>query len=886
AAVNGEEPAAFDGTGAVESALPLAGFATIRLVWSEPIDPTTIRLGDTVRLVEVDDSGQEISVAAAAHGQGSLLSIDPQLDMRAGAVYRLLLSDGIRDAGGEPVSPAQLVFEPDGAVDSPRYAQVLNAEPADGDERFPADGALAAGAANLITVSSPLIGAAELAVKDGSIRAELADPTGFGGPIPLTIRKGQLLRSTGLEVAFAGAVPSGLSTGDIAIRFISDATGYLIRSPYRAPEQIPDDDGAPVFAILTLDLALSASDPRGNAVLTQTVLGVQVAGVATVDGDQLSIETVGAIELDLLGLARAPAQLSLRLATQPGGAVASDGEPPRIVATYPAMGDDRASVDDSILITLSEPVELEHGDGAAAVRLITDSGVPVPSTVATNGSALVVVADQPLDDNSGYAVVLGDGLRDLAGNPLQVSPDDPTQGLGALIFRTSAISGTAPTAPVLLSVYPGLSCALSGGDANSPGRCVGAGPDDPLYAALDMSGTDPIDVRFNQPMAPDRLTLGTRCGQGSVRIERLDPGGQCAAAVPGRLVVRERSFRFVPDQRWADGQPYRLTLVAGADPVCDPGEICGVNGRPLNSDPLCGIADGSDDTNRCGDGSPDEGGGPDIAIPFVGGPATTDIYVPVVASPRADRDGDGQVDSDMLSVSENRAVLEIRAVDGDLVRDAWFARGACLPGDSENKDDALHLTASLAVIMGSPRTDCTVGMDGQGTPIVAERCVPVEILPGVLLGTSVGLCVQVPGLTATTATEQLVMRVGPERGGGAGPGAPITGYIYSDPQGQQALFSATLPILLDAPDFGFGVLPLDHDLRSTELLIEVTGVAGFSADGQLLIELESSRDIAFDAQIVISTAPEDPGFMTMAIPAGGMRLQLRGLPSKDIFVRP
>src|SRR5690606_4094791 len=103
-------------------------------------------------------------------------------------------------------------------------------------------------------------------------------------------------------------------------------------------------------------VARTAADPVGNAVLDQTVLNVQATGVGTIAGNALAIETVGAIELDLLGAARAPAQLALRMETARDVAPPHDSDGPRLVATYPADGQVTTAVDDLVLLTFSEPI--------------------------------------------------------------------------------------------------------------------------------------------------------------------------------------------------------------------------------------------------------------------------------------------------------------------------------------------------------------------------------------------------------------------------------------------------------------------------------------------------------------------------------------------------
>src|SRR6185503_13778028 len=98
--------------------------------------------------------------------------------------------------------------------------------------------------------------------------------------IAVTIPRGQRLSASPLEVRLGGEIPSGLATGDLWIEVLADATGQLHRA----------GDTSPIQLDLTLDLGLFATDPIGNAVLAQTVLGVRLAGVAVIDDGVLSLE--------------------------------------------------------------------------------------------------------------------------------------------------------------------------------------------------------------------------------------------------------------------------------------------------------------------------------------------------------------------------------------------------------------------------------------------------------------------------------------------------------------------------------------------------------------------------------------------------------------------
>ena len=119
---------------------------------------------------------------------------------------------------------------------------------------------------NTNTVSSPLIGLNTLGLTSGGLQVNLADPSAFNGPIPMIVRKGQSFPLQPLPIEFGGVLNTGLSTGPIHLTVLADSVGFMVRSPWRDPSQIPDDNSPP-FVDITLDVALSSDDPLGNTSL-------------------------------------------------------------------------------------------------------------------------------------------------------------------------------------------------------------------------------------------------------------------------------------------------------------------------------------------------------------------------------------------------------------------------------------------------------------------------------------------------------------------------------------------------------------------------------------------------------------------------------------------
>src|SRR3569832_2349887 len=137
----------------------------------------------------------------------------------------------------------------------------------------------------------------------------------------------------------------------------------------------------------------------------------------------------------------------------------------------------------------------------------------------------------------------------------------------------------ATTTPVaVLVIHPGTACALTAATAMSPGRCAGGGPNDDLYAPFTLAANEPVTIAFDQPVRTRSVTLGARCGIGSVRIEHVSADGACLEAIAGSLAVRARDLGFVADRPWVAGEHYRVQHVSGPHAACAPGELCAANG--------------------------------------------------------------------------------------------------------------------------------------------------------------------------------------------------------------------------------------------------------------------------------------------------------------------
>ncbi len=823
-AVNGGSPTQPD------SFRPMLDTSTIRLVFSEPLDPRTVTSATVVLL---DAAGKPVPATILA--SGIHVSIDPKSDLVAGAAYMLSLTAGIADLGGQRLAATSVMLSPrDTRGTGGPIKQVLRTRQM-GD---PGPSATRAAAPpNVIAIEKPIIGKETSNLMAANIATELGDPAALDGPIAFTIRRGQRLSASGLDVKLGGQISAGLQTGNIQIEFLTDSGGRLYRNPHQDPSQVPENERAPLYVDLSMDIAVYAMDPTGNAVLAQTVLGVEAAGTVTVTEGVLAIETMSSMELGLLGIAKAPTNLVLQLITDAKASAPTDSEPPMLLSSYPTEGTAELPVDGGIELIFSEPIDLDRAR-AGGLQLQDASNRVIPYVIESHGAALVIRPVATLGYGATYHVTLTD-VVDLAGNQLATR--------APLAVSTPKLASTGAPMQVA-AVYPGTPCALTGGTAASPGRCSGGAGSDDMYRPFTLHTNENVEIAFSQPATVSSVIHGTVCNSGSVRIEEVDAAGACIAAVPGTLMQHERSLAFAPDVPWDPAKHYKLTLVSGGDKSCAAGELCGIVGNEAASfDPLSGTLDSN------------ASGGPNLAIPFTALPPDGSTYLFSAASPFTDENGSGTIDAGEIRDDSNRAALRITGTSG-AVGSAKFNEPDCDPS-TPAVEACMYLNGALPVEMGSITMNCTLP-DGS----IAVSCVPITITPQAMFATSINMSASV-GISISTDTGTSVMRLRQPTGGG-----PITGFIIDD--GGTPAMVVNLDLYMDAPDMS---LPLSsHDLHSKKLSLSLKGPVTFLADGRIAIAAKNLADAPITVNI---NAPLGiSGGVNMILPAGGMRLQLLSRP--------
>jgi hypothetical protein len=742
-------------------------------------------------------------------------------------MYTLRVGNQILDLGGQAMAPIAMTFTPENSLGTTGpIMQTLRTRLA-GD---PGPAESRSGATpNEIVMDKPLIGREVTQLQDSALATEMGDPNALGGPIAFTLRKGQRLTTTGLDVKLGGEIPSGLSTGDLHIELLTDAGGRLYRNPYQPAEQRPENERAPLYVDLTLDLAIYATDPTGNATVTQTVLGVQATGTAIATDGVLAIEQVGAMDLGLLGVTAAPTNMVMELITDATTALPTDSTPPALVASMPAMSSEQP-VDAGIELIFDEPIDIDRAR-AGGIKLEDTVSGPIATTSESHGAAVVLRPLQQLQYSRIYRVVFSD-VADVAGNKL-------TQNNLSFVTPTYLSTSVGTT---VSAVYPGVACALTGATATSPGRCAGGAGDNDLYKPFTLGADQPIEVAFTAPIRRGAVPRGTACNTGNVRVEEIDPAGTCTAAVAGTLMARDSTLTFIPDQPWTVGKQYRLTLVSGGNESCDTGELCGLSSA-ANFDPLAG--------NEGGDA-----GGPSLAIVFTGAEPTGGTFMMTAPFPYTDVNGSGIRESSEQQRDENRAALRIIGTSGS-VNSASFDGPDCVPSTPE-KENCMYLVGSMPADMGEVTTDCPLP-GGASAP----SCIPVKLSAQAMYGTSISMTADLGLLQPSTPTGMQMMRIR-EPASGA-----VMGYVI-DRNGTPTMVVA-LDLYMDAPDMS---LPLGagHDLHSKLLAVTLEGPLKFLPDGRIAIQLANTADLP--VTVNISPPLIGDGAIKMIVPKGEMKLSL------------
>ncbi|MDF2446937.1 MAG: hypothetical protein K0S46_2173 [Moraxellaceae bacterium] len=839
----------------LQTDFPFMDFSTLRLQFTQPLDVKSIRYGQSVRLEDASGALVPATVLASAHQ----LSIDPRADLAPGNTYRLKLDSSLKSVNGTALTPgtyADLALQPRNSA--PRATMALGVpDSAGGTLLSPLTGA----AINNVPIASALLGNNSASQQGGNLFAELAFVPNYPNVTPLTLRKGNLLAGSSVDVKIVGVVPAGLNTDAIRVTIVSDANGYMLPNPYSTAID------APRLVYLTMDAAMSAGNAAANGAFNQNLLHIEVIGTAIVKDGKLVMDAVGVVELDVLGLDQAAGVLSFHLEGYRDQAAAparvADTQAPTLQSWLPGTEAARARPGDPVILTFSEPLDPDSVS-AATLKLLKD-GVAQTIDWRADGSSLVIAPQSPLAHGADYSVQFTSGITDLAGNGIA----DATH---LRAFSLPALPDASGRSPVALATYPGFPCVTTGRDvaAGLQGRCSGGkAGDDSLPLPL-LPKDRGIQVQFSQSMNAASIALGSSCGSGSFRVERIDAAGVCQGVVPGRLEVGAQALRFTPETPWTEGELYRYVLNSNGAPqsaaaTCDGTQaICGSNGRPLQTQVLAQTAAGAPSAT---------GGGPALEIWFRGGAKVASVAQRLRGLPASDVNANfrhesneaGPVESGGTWLASNAARL-IAIGQSGLVQGANIG---CPVGESCPEEQFLYLSNALDAEVAD--FDAVAGG------------VRVLIQPTLIMASSLDVYADA-GLfgTTTAATGPQIMRLRHAFNPATGRrDLPITGLLRHEDGG--LVLSATLDLYLDEPylEPTLSSLPIQHDLHSYPLQLSVSGPVSFLPDGRMLATLRNDAHVDFTVGLTAGAPLPPSGSITLRIPQGTMKLEGVSAPIKQ-----
>ncbi|MGM0767777.1 MAG: Ig-like domain-containing protein [Pseudomonadota bacterium] len=838
---NGFRVARFIPTG--DDIYPATDMSVLRVQFTEPVDESSLQYGETISLL--DGNGE--TVAAQMHVQGHRVTVDPEEDLDPAQTYTVNLTDDIRST----IADAPLELPPE----APWTFRPLDSTSPNGERERMAQTAttntgnlaLSNEAYNSVKLSSLLLGNNNATTATGTVFAELGFIPRFdkaGQSVPLRIDRGALMTGSDVAVNVAGELPAGFSSEAIQVRFLSDANGFLMSNPNT------DDENAPRLVELYIDMALNTGNTIANAALGQELLHVHLVGTALVEDGTLTIEAVGVIEPDVMGVDVASGLISFRLegyrnpADAPPEASFTDNEAPSIKSWVPGKDhQDKMRPGDPVIVYFSEPV-LPGSVTQETVTLYKD-GSEQDMSFSLNGSALVIKPSVPLEHGADYSLLLN-GITDLAGHEL-AAPQ--------LNFALAETGHGVPVnaGPIALTTNPGYPCAKTDLDvqAGKQGRCLGGitqttpdstnfgeRPLDDLLPITQHPANRPLVVRFSQNINPNSVFSDSANPEhGTVQVQKSTDDGQTWTYVDDfHIAINLREIQIIPLSDWERGSMYRYILTSG---------ITNTEGVPLYTKLLSQYRDpGRPITDLVA-------GGFNLENRFVAA-APQNRVVPIALGnlPSADANSDltlnvpSEVPESFSETPDNSAQLGISGVASDVV---GSGRIGCSVDTTtcETYREFIYKTAALDVEVGSESVTTADGVK-----------IPVKLNPSVLLTTSSDVWIKfsnqfLADLATETGDANQVVPTGPmvmrmRYQGSDERTEKIDGFILI--KNGELTFQTELDVYLDAPYLnarlsGLANTRLEDNMRSYPINnLKLEGPVTFLEDGRMQIEQTNASD--------------------------------------------
>lgn len=860
---------------------PLVDFSSFRLIFNYPLVSGSPAYGDTVRLEKrVSESSWEIVDNVSLVHQERYLSLDPLNGLNPGEEYRLVL-EGLHNIYGEtlPLTTRTGLKPLDTAPRETTRIKVGSFATHGGStSRLTGD------VLNTIPIESFLLGNEASTELQGDLTANLGFVPNFSEAVPLRVPRGSVLTGSPVDVDLLGEIPAGLETGELKVTLVNDANGYLVPNPFS------DSPNAPRYAVLSMDAALTAQGTEANAALSQTLVNVQVVGLAIVEGKSLVIDAVSVIEPDVLGLERASGLLSFRMESYPDQQNApeppADDRPLALDSWMPGPHQSRARPGEPVILNFNKPVAAHTLSRDGAVELRRDGELlPRGQVNMRVDGASVIIEGNVIEHGHDYEIVLSSLLEDTQGKSLSQDYE--------LSLRLDELSlpGGSPAnlrSPMVAMTYPGFPCALTNKVLSGPpenwrnGRCIGGEASDPLYPVPEIPKDAPIRVIFSR-----NIDTTTVIDRQTFFVGRWESGSW--VPVPGRLEVTAQKLEFHPDEAWRPGALYRYSLRSNGNHQssvanCGVNAICSPDGAPLQTR-LLAQSPGNAPTRR--------GGGPsmwnhfrvtdeDMTPAALRALPTVDVNANLIHEPGSGENRARRQDG-RLVVPQNSMRLQLAGTSGVITQ----ANLGCSIGTNcpQNRFSYLSIGALPAELIGHD-ADVEVNRrlmdDNPATDNVTTGAVRANVLPTMMSLTQVFMEAQVgfTGLiTVGLDTGPLMMRMEYEPDGSGGY-RPISGFITETPDG--LWFTAEMDLLVDAPELepALGPISLNHDIRSKRLTnVTLEGPLRFMEDGRLQLNLRNPDPLVLNNNIDLLGI--GLAGVNLRVPSRGARFSVTFLPVKS-----
>ncbi|MDI9246561.1 Ig-like domain-containing protein [Marinobacter sp. CHS3-4] len=927
-------------------------FSTFRVTMTQPIHPDWESLGGSVQLLDQDDQ----PVPATVLVKGNRIALDPCVTaeptmcgskddiLNSGAEYTLQIQNlpSLTDPSGSRFS-SDWTFTPrdTGPTVTLKQTAIDSGLASGASESESMKSILNGQVINGVTLNSVLQGNAGPSQQTGDLFAELAFAPAFKADeaLPLRIPKGSVLRSTSLDVLVGGEVPvldaatgNLQTTGDIKVTMMSDASGYMSPNPYT------DDLSAPRHITLFMDVSMNTDNAQPNAALSQTLMGVELRGIAIVENGVLTIDAIGTVEPGLLGQEYTDSTIAFHLeaATDVDSALDAENERemdatapsllswmPGPVDAIPATRQSMQRPGDPVILFFDEPLAPDSLDGNIT---LTENGTTVSNLdMKLDGTTITLNPEGGLKHGVDYQVLVN-GVTDLAGNPTALAP---------LEFALDPIDGSSivKRPPLALTTYPGYPCETNHsvldlengvlgqcydvrGDAYTGGRDATV---DTMPVST-MPADRPITVVFSKSIDPDSVIEGTtfivekvtQNGVGSGAITSSEP-------VSGRLELGPQRLRFFPDEAWQPGDHYRYTLASSeAAGACSAGTysaICDTDGLALKTDLLEGLNDS------------DPGADP-LTIYFTGTEAVDTVFTPLRNLPIRDTNSNflvdcnagtndsgnrtfenvenclepfehGGSDAEGWASSANSTKLAVtgkQASASGLVSPTAPAQVGCVAGEGVTCPRAKFIYQSYALnteVKGPGIYDPDPNVDGDEIEGIL-----VDLYPTMLSTTSISVFTKIYVLgfiplqeETVTNTQVLRMRYAKDdpacTGSNCARNSLVPGVIAEGENGQP-VFITKADLLIDAPDMA---IPLGgtHDLYGRPFTLDLKGDITFFDDGRMQIEQRNSNRVGASDELLVTANTggfQNAGVVTLRlpleIPVNGTYLNFISNPVKDL----